>query len=270
MGDNGSAERGTPPVSQDEYQQFVDRLLSGKRTGHRQRRKVPSDTDLVAPDIKPVRPPGCETLRPTPAKVDQIVFAHLARSLEILTAIAECTTIPIGIRQRAAEVVVDTGVGMLRGPKGVPIVKHGMPAAAAQQGALPRSVDPPEPEPEDVIPPGWGESPDEESELPDAPPDPVLPAPPPDLNFEETAKQRRKAEEHVLRLLREHQSMPKRLLKGATMGNDFKQILDLDEVIAGMLAKGLIKKHVDPASSAVVYHLPTFTIEPLPPLKAKP
>jgi hypothetical protein len=222
------------------------------------------DPNIVIESLEPKQPENLSG-KPTLAKADQVGFAYMARGLEILNGIASCAEIPVAMRQRAAEMMVENGAAMFKGTKG-----NGKGSAPAMphigSEALPQ-YDPPPPGPSDgeEIPDGWGE----ENELPPTEDLQTIPLPPPpSLNISGDASVRSKCEQKVLRLLDKHRTAKPKVLKAAVLGNHFKPVMDINELLADMLAKGTIAKHLS-AGGGTFYYRARRPPVPLPRMQAQ-
>jgi len=228
------------------------------------------DPNIIVDTLEPKQPENL-SVKPTLARADQVGFAYMARGLEILNGIASCPDIPVAMRQRAAEMMVENGATMFKGSKGsgkpLPPPPPHFRTDAGPPTDLPGAIE----KDLEQIPDGWGEEStgDPADSVPEYPPDP-LPPPPTDLNISHDSQVKKRCEERVLRTIQKYRVCKASKLKGAVMGNRFGEppLMDLDLLLRDMLAKGVIAKHAD-TSGRVSYYLKGRPPLPLPVFRAQ-
>lgn len=229
------------------------------------------DNTIVIENLEPRKPQGARG-DPALERADQILFAYMSRGLEMLNSIASCSKLPVAMRQRAAETMVEHGSAIFRGSKGggkslPPTPSH------FNTDSRPSSDTPAAPGTEaEQIPDGWGEDTtgDLADTVPEVPLDP-LPPPPTDLNISQDAQIKKRCEERLIRMLGKYRVCKASKLKGAVMGDRFGEppLMDLNLLLRDLLAKGVVDKHTDTAGRISYYlkrrpplPVPTFRVQP--------
>jgi hypothetical protein len=228
------------------------------------------DPNIIVENLEPKQPDNL-SVKPTLGRADQVGFAYMARGLEILNGIASCPDIPVAMRQRAAEMMVENGAAMFKGRKGNGKDLPPPPPHFRTESMPPSDASSPLGSDTESIPDGWGEevAVGPEDDIPEFPPDP-LPPPPTDRNFAQDAQIKKRCEERVLRMLAKYRVCKVPKLKGAVMGDRFGEppLMDLDLLLRDLLAKGVIAKHTDTAGR-VSYYLKGRPPLPLPTFRAQ-
>jgi len=225
------------------------------------------DPTLVIPNLKIKYARGAGHYRISPKAVDRIVFGHMARGMEFLYGVIECGEVPIVLRQRAAEILVDTGTTMLKGrninaSQAVPLAQPDGPQFPVETpgehaGSAAQDLD-------EEVPENWGEEPDPDAPPAEAPEPPPLP-PPPDPVIHGDAQVRAKCEQRVLN--RMARKGPGRFdeFKGSVMGIRFGDppLMDLKTLLEHMIQKGTIAK------KGAFYYSTARPPQPLPPFQVR-
>jgi hypothetical protein len=228
------------------------------------------DPTIIVDTLEPKQPENL-SVKPTLARAEQVGFAYMARGLEILNGIASCPDIPVAMRQRAAEMMVENGAAMFKGSKGSGKSLPPPPPHFGPESMPPSDASSPLTPNAEAIPEGWGEEttsdpPEGTAEWPTEP----LPPPPTDLNISNDAQIKRRCEERVIRAIQKYRVCKVKTLKGAVMGDRFGEppLMDLELLLRDMTAKGTIAKHTD-TSGRISYYLKGRPPMPLPAFRAQ-
>jgi hypothetical protein len=178
----------------------------------------------------------------------------MARGLEMLNAIASCPKLPVSMRQRAAEMMVESAATVLRSTKAngkgssIPAFPHIGAEPIPPMG----EPSPNQGIPDEDIPSGWGEERPEDEDLPVECQTVPLPPPPPQ-NISGDASVKNLCEQKVLKMLDRKRTANASALKICVLGNGFKPMMDIKELLSDMVIKGTIAKHSNPGGGIIYY-----------------